>query len=213
MGRALISLGVGVAYYVSARLGLRVALVGHNVTPLWPPTGIALVAFLVLGVRVWPGVALGALLVNAPISSNLLAAAVTAAGNTIAPVVAAVLLERVGFRHELDRLRDAVAIVFLAALLAMGISATIGTAVLVWSGAIANEPFPPTWAVWWTGDAMGVLVVAPFLLSLLPTRTRRRGTWPRRVEAVVVFTALGLLAYAVTHTSARMLFQIGRAHV
>jgi integral membrane sensor domain MASE1 len=47
---------LGLAYYVAARLSLRIALIEENVTPLWPPTGIALVAFLTLGRRMWPGV-------------------------------------------------------------------------------------------------------------------------------------------------------------
>src|SRR2546425_8336922 len=48
---------VGSAYYLVAVLGLRLALVGHQVTPVWPPTGLALVGFLIFGRRVWPGVA------------------------------------------------------------------------------------------------------------------------------------------------------------
>ena len=58
---------VAVAYYVSARLGLELALVHGQVTPVWPPTGIALVAILVFGVRVWPAVAVAAFAVNLPI--------------------------------------------------------------------------------------------------------------------------------------------------
>ena len=89
---ALRILLVAAAYYVAARLGLRLALVKKNVTPLWPPTGIAVVAFLVLGRRVWPGIALSAFLVNLPISAGLPAALATAAGNTLAPLLAATLL-------------------------------------------------------------------------------------------------------------------------
>src|SRR6266511_5597191 len=55
---------VAVAYYLAARLSLRLALIQQNVTPLWPPTGIALVAFLVLRRRIWPAIALAAFLVN-----------------------------------------------------------------------------------------------------------------------------------------------------
>src|SRR5206468_11217883 len=162
------------AYYVAAILGLRVALIERNVTPLWPPTGIAVVAFLIFGWRVWPGVALAAFAVNLPISTNGLAAAATATGNTLAPIVAAVLLVRVGFRREIDRLQDALAIVFLAALLSTLISASVGAGTLVLSGAIPAGRFPAAWAVWWTGDAMGVLVVAPFLLVLLQRRSEER---------------------------------------
>jgi signal transduction histidine kinase len=195
---------VAVAYYVAGRLGLQLSLVKENVTPLWPPTGIALVAFLILGPRIWPGVALGAFAVNLPISTSLWAAGATAVGNTLAPFVAAKLLDRVGFRKELDRLRDAVAIVFLGALVAMAISATVGAGVLVISGAIPPGNFLPAWAVWWTGDAMGVLVVAPFLLSLFQPRDRSEASWGRRAEAIGLFIALTLISLGITQAGLRL---------
>src|SRR5918994_7338182 len=140
---------VAVAYYAAAKLGLRLPLVGRNITPFWPPTGIAVVAFLVLGRSVWPGVALAAFVVNLPISISVLPAVATAAGNTLAPLVAATLLAKVGFRREIDSLRDATAIVFVGALLSMSISASVGTGVLAASGALPADALPGSWAVWW----------------------------------------------------------------
>jgi integral membrane sensor domain MASE1/anti-sigma regulatory factor (Ser/Thr protein kinase) len=184
---------VAVAYYAAARLGLRLALIERNVTPFWPPTGIAVVAFLVFGRVVWPGVALAALAVNLPISSNGLAAGATAVGNTLAPLVAAALLGKVGFRREIDRLRDAIAIV-LGALLSMLLSASVGAGVLVASGALPASRFAASWAVWWTGDAMGVLVVTPFLLSLGRRRHRSTATLRQRVEATVLFFLIAMVS-------------------
>ena len=165
-GRLAALVAVAVAYYLGARLGLSLSLVKENVTPLWPPTGIAVAAFLLLGRSMWPAVALAAFAVNVPISTDALAAAVTAVGNTVAPLVAVTLLMRMGFRRQLDSRRDALAIVFVGALGSMLISAVIGAGTLVVSGAVPNDDFFSTAAVWWTGDAMGVLVVAPFLLCL-----------------------------------------------
>src|SRR5260221_841288 len=144
---------VTLAYWLAAIASLRLALVHGQVTPIWPPTGIALVAILVLGRRVWPAVFLAALAVNLPIGPSILGAASIAAGNTLAPLIAAALLKRAGFRIELDRLRDAVAIIVLGALVAMTISATVGTAVLVLSRAVPSGNFLSPCAVRWTGDA------------------------------------------------------------
>src|SRR5712691_12186377 len=140
---------VALAYWFAAQVSLRLALVHGQVTPIWPPTGIAVVAILVFGRRLWPAVFLAALAVNLPIGPSPLGAAFIAAGNTVAPVTAAALLKRAGFRIELDRLRDAAAIIVLGALVAMTISATVGTSVLVLSGAVPTRSFLPTWAVWW----------------------------------------------------------------
>src|SRR2546428_629629 len=84
----------------------------------------------------------------------------------IARLLAATLLTRAGFRPELDRLRDALALIFLGALLSMTVSATVGTVALASVQRTSTAGFLGTWSVWWTGDAMGVLVVAPFLFTL-----------------------------------------------
>src|SRR5712691_7185429 len=119
---------VSLAYWIAARLSLNLALVHGQVTPIWPPTGIALVAILVLGRRVWPAILLAAFAVNLPLGPSVVGAAVIATGNTLAPLASAELLRKAGFRLQLARLRDAMAIVFLAALAGMTVSATVGSA-------------------------------------------------------------------------------------
>ncbi|HSD49441.1 MAG TPA: SpoIIE family protein phosphatase [Actinomycetota bacterium] len=199
---------LAVVYYAAARLSLRLALVEDNITPLWPPTGVALVAFLRYGRRVWPGVAIAALLVNLPISTPA-AALITAAGNTLAPMVAAWLLERAGFRQQIDRVRDVVALVVLGALLSMTISATVGSIALVLSADIGPGEFWTAWSVWWAGDAMGILVVAPFLLCLITWREVRPSLgWRRLPEALVLFALLvGACLFAMWDTG-QLLFLI-----
>ncbi|WP_235508694.1 MASE1 domain-containing protein [Terrabacter sp. Root85] len=197
---------IAVAYYLGARLGLSLSLVGNDVTPFWPPTGVAVAALIVFGRSYWPAVAVAALAVNLPISANPLAAAVTAVGNTLAPVVAVTLLQRVGFRRQLDRQRDALAIVFLGALASMLVSATIGAATLLASGSITTGQLPATWAVWWTGDAMGVLTVAPFLLCLPLFWEQRR--WPLRLwlEAMAILMVATLVVAAAVTTGLHIFF-------
>ncbi|MFA7763468.1 MASE1 domain-containing protein [Streptomyces sp. NRRL S-448] len=198
---ALRILAVAAVYYGAAQIGLLEQLVRDQVTPLWPPTGVALAALLVMGLRVWPGIALGAFLVNVFLGPSPLAVLAITAGNTLAPVCACLMLRRAGFRNELDRLRDVLALVFLGALAGMSISSTIGSGVLVLSGALDAGDFWPTWSVWWTGDAMGILVVTPFLLVL------RKARWPsgagvgRWCEAVAL--ALGTVFVTLLATRTR----------
>ncbi|RZU10176.1 serine phosphatase RsbU (regulator of sigma subunit) [Kribbella rubisoli] len=197
---------VGAAYYLGARLGLSLSLVERNVTPLWPPSGIALAAFLILGRRMWPGVALAALAVNLPISTGPVPALLTALGNTLAPLVASIVLERIGFRRQLDRLRDALAIVFLGALASMTISATIGATTLMASK--GTRGLAGAWAVWWTGDAMGVLAVAPFLLCI-PLFWELE-PWPvaRWLEAGIILVLTIVLVSWTTRTDVQLLFLV-----
>lgn len=200
--------GVAAAYYVSARIGLLQEMVRGQVTPLWPPTGVALVCLLLLGGRVWPGIALGAFLVNVPMGPSLPAILAITAGNTLAPLCAYLMLRRVGFRIELDRLRDGLALVLLGALAGMLVSATIGSGALRIAGAVPAGDFWAVWSVWWTGDAMGVLVIAPVLLFL---RTAR---WPpavparRYVEAAVLLVSGVIVAVTVTRAPLDLLFLV-----
>lgn len=191
---------VAALYYGAARLGLLQQLVRDQVTPLWPPTGVALAALLVLGVRVWPGIALGAFFVNVFLGPSVLAVLAITAGNTLAPLAALLMLRRAGLRPDLDRLRDVLALVFLGALAGMLISSTIGTGALVLSGAVEAGDFWSTWSVWWTGDAMGILVVTPFLLVLRRARWPVRASPGRWLEAGALAAGTVLTTLLVTRT-------------
>ncbi|MCQ4045282.1 MASE1 domain-containing protein [Streptantibioticus rubrisoli] len=164
---------VAALYYASGRLGLLQQVVRGQITPLWPPTGIALASLLLVGLRVWPGIALGALLINIPLGPSLPAVLAITAGNTLAPLCSYALLRRSGFRTEMNRLRDALALVFLGAFTGMLISATVGSSTLHLAGVLPAGGYWTAWWVWWTGDAMGVLVVAPVLFVLHAAR------WPK----------------------------------
>lgn len=196
------------AYYVSGKIGLQQELVRGQVTPFWPPTGIALVVLLLWGLRMWPAVALGAFLVNVALGPSILPVLAITVGNTLAPVFACLLLRRVGFRIALDRLQDALALVFLGALVGMVVSATVGTGVLVASGALTAHDFWPTWSVWWTGDAMGVLVVAPLLLAAREVRWPRGVSALRWAEAVALLGGTAAVSVLATHSRLDLLFLV-----
>ena len=195
---------VAFVYWLAARLSLSLALVHGQVTPIWPPTGIALVAILVFGRSMSLAVFAAALAVNLPIGPSPLGAALIAAGNTAAPLLAAEILKRIGFRVELDRLRDAVAIIVFAALVAMTLSASIGSAVLVIFGAVPASNFWATWTVWWTGDAMGVLLVAPFLLSLVPRASAPALTLSSGLQLIALLVGIAIVTYVLFESPLRL---------
>ncbi|MFI1226674.1 MULTISPECIES: MASE1 domain-containing protein [unclassified Streptomyces] len=202
-------LGVAGAYYLSGRLGLirQVVVDGAVVTPLWPPTGIAVAALLCLGVRVWPGIALGTLVTVSEIGDAFtLSRLVITFGNTIAPLASYALLRRVGFRSDLARLRDGICLVFLGAFAGMLISATIGSCALLLDDKIPPGRFWLVWSSWWAGDAMGVLVVTPVLLVLRRVRLPRPGD--RWLEAAVLTVVVVVSSLIATRSSLSMIYLV-----
>src|SRR2546423_513027 len=189
---------VAVAYYAAARVGLLAAVGRSVVSSAWPPSGVARAALLLLGLRVWPGIALGAFFLNWTAGVPAAGATGIALGNTLEAVASAWLLGRVvDFRPSLERVRDVIALVVVGALASTTLSATLGVASLWASGAVAPDALRRLWFVWWSGDALGDVLVAPLLLTWIRA-TRAAG---RRLEAAGLLAAL-LQAVAVAANEA-----------
>jgi signal transduction histidine kinase len=166
-------------YVVVARLGLMMDAVSGFATLVWPATGLTLVAFVMLGYRIWPGVALGALLTNLGVGAPPLVALGIALGNTLEGVVGAWALRRLtGGLPWLGRVRDVLAFIGAAAMASTLISATLGVASLALGGVVPAAAIVPTWSAWWVGDVMGDLIVAPPLFLLV---LRSRSDWAREL--------------------------------
>ena len=184
---------LGGAYLAAAKLALLAAVAQRVVSSVWLPSGIALAGLLLWGVRLWPAIWLGAFLLNATTGVPPAAAAVIALGNTLEAVLGAMLLTRVArLRPALDRLRDVLALVGLGALLAPAVAATIGTAGLAWAGQSTAQQHSLLWLVWWSGDALGVLTVAPLLLTWVAGPPLDGPPRARMIEATALAVVLGV---------------------
>jgi diguanylate cyclase (GGDEF)-like protein len=199
--RRLSSLGVLIAlaavYFAAGKLGLRMAFENPSASPVWPPAGLALAAFLVLGSRVWPAIFIGAFLVNVTTAGSVTTSVCIAMGNTLEGVVGAYLVERFAHgRHAFQTARDALRFAVLAAVISTTVSATCGVTSLALAGFASWASYGPVWLTWWLGDAAADLIVAPcaVLWSMNPqVRWRRR----RAFEAGILMLSLGLVTAIV----------------
>jgi PAS domain S-box-containing protein len=173
---------------VLGKLGISLSVAHGVITPVWAPTGIAIAALLVFGRSLWPAVAVAALLTNVTSGASPLVAAAIAVGNTAEAVVAATLLQKARFRLELGRVRDVFLLVGLGAGLSTFVSATNGVAVL-WIAGDDRTSTGSDWLLWWFGDAVGALMVTPFLLLAYVHRRTRPPSW-RLAEAGALVLAL-----------------------
>ena len=195
-------LGLATVYFAGAKLGLLLAVAAEQVSPVWPPTGIALAAVLLWGYRIWPAITLGAFLANVTAHEPVGTACGIAIGNTLEALVGAWLMQWFSGRDIcFKRLRDVLGLIVLCAGLSTLISATLGVASLGMGEVhlpglgrpMQWQDYGWLWRVWWLGDAMGAIVVAPFCLVWA-----KRCDWlsPARIaEAALLMVGLVLMSW------------------
>jgi diguanylate cyclase (GGDEF)-like protein len=171
-------------YFVAGKLGLRLAFVNPSATPVWPPTGIALAAFLLFGYDVWPAILASAFLVNLTTAGSVATSLGVAIGNTLEGLTGAFLVNRFARgRQASSRARDIFKLALLAGGVSTTVSATIGVTTLALGGFARWVDYGSIWWTWWLGDASGDLVVAPALL-LWAAHRRVRWSRPQVLEAI-----------------------------
>ena len=174
--RTLEVLAVALVYFISARVGQVFAIPPGNITPVWLPSGLMVALALIRGPGIWPGVFLGAFAGNVwayfSLDSWGLAVSALFAGfcNGLGDVFSTVgavqlLLMLIKQNNILSSFRDFGLFLLLVVILGAAVSAVAGVSSLAYMGFIPWSEYWPILITWWTGDAVGVLLITPLLLS------------------------------------------------
>jgi PAS domain S-box-containing protein len=173
---------IAAACFWSAKLAFELLRLQLEPSPVWCPSGIALAALLVLGRSTWTGVFLGTFLFALSEEAPLFAAGIAATGNTLEAIAAERWLRRIEFHPSFKSLRDVLGFVALAVFLAPMINATINAV----NGGLAEifpwQNFGATWWQLWLGNAMGILVITPLLLTWLSRPLGQQNGWGAIVQ-------------------------------
>ncbi len=186
--RAIIYTAIG--YLLLGYIGQLIAIPPGFSTIIWPASGLALGAVLIWGARVLPGVFIGSFLINVYIASGLdlnnlpflspsalmpdvLVPAIIAANAMLQAFVGSWLIHRyVGFPFAYQRSRLVVLFLLLGAFASTLVNSTASNLTLWWHGIISSDAVLVNWLSWWAGDAIGIVVVVPWLLAIFPKITR-----------------------------------------
>jgi integral membrane sensor domain MASE1 len=161
----------GLAYFGGAELGhvLAFRAADQAFAGFWPPAGLFLAALLLTGFRLWPAMLLAACAANLASDvlvhdRSVLVSLGFCAANCAEACIGAWLLRRfVGLPITLARMKDVLGFACFAALLSSMLGATIGAGIV--TAAFGTASYGSAWRTWWIGDALGVLVVAPVVLT------------------------------------------------
>jgi signal transduction histidine kinase len=191
-------LALTLAYTVSGKLALLLAVPPGYASPIFPPAGIAVAAMLIGGPATLPWTFLGSLSLNIWIGysaahsidvARVAAAIAIAFGSTLQAAFGGIALRRaVGYPAPLDNGRDLARLLLSSPVFCLT-SATLSIGSLSLLGVVKLPDLLSNWASWWIGDTLGVLVVLPLMLIIAgePRDLWRRRALPVGVPMVLFF--------------------------
>jgi diguanylate cyclase (GGDEF)-like protein len=186
-----------IAYLISGILGLKLAHTNPAASLIWPPSGIALGAYLVLGYKIWPAILLAAGLLYAAVLGPDPAVLLMAAGNTGEGLLAAYLINRYAEgRHALQNPRNTARFAGVTLVTSATVGATVGTLSLVLFGKATIAQVDAIWMEWSIGSFAGCVIGTPIVM-LLSQGSLGRWKAPQIVEGVFVFLAIGFVGSVV----------------
>ena len=198
-------------YMIAIAFGSWMMVIPDIPISVWPPNGVILAMLLTQPRRTWPwwvGLgALGELTGNAIWYQNPPILALGYIAANAAAVIAAALVLRADLETPIGRfatLRQVLAFLAIGVLATPVISATLGSAI---NAAVGKSPFTTTWLVWWLGDATGILIATPLVISAI--NAWRESAWPtaaQAVEGVAILIVLSVLSLWVLSTGAIFVF-------
>lgn len=164
---------IAVTYYLLARVSQTFAIDPGNVSPIWLPSGVMFALALRYGIGIWPGIFLGALFGNvwsyidsANLLDAIIAGVFNGVGDSICVVGAAsAIYHLTNTNNPLHRKSHFSAFILLGVILGPFISALFGVLGLSIFGFLSYDYLNITFFTWWIGDAVGVLVLGPLLIT------------------------------------------------
>lgn len=186
----LLFLVITIAYFVSGKFGQQLAIPNPDATAFWPPAGIALAALFIKGNKALPGIFAGGFLVNLTTTGMPLIALGIAFGNMLEVMIAVFLVKK--FANGVDAFftpKGVLRFFVLAGIVPTTFCATMGVGLLCLGGMVKWSAFWNVWSVWWVGDLLGSVILAPFLVLLLVHRHHSL-SWTEWCEATILLAGL-----------------------
>jgi len=192
----LANIATAILYFALAQLGYLLAGINADVSPFWPSSGLALAAAVIGRWKVIPGIALGVFVAHYHSGLNLTASAYSTIGVTTEPIIGLLLLE--AFKRYRPGLGEFLlpAWIVCASLICPIIGAVTGAySISYLDTLIATDEFRNVGFIWWMGDAMGILIMAPAILSI--SRIPCKLSWFIKVAC---FSSLAAAVFTLIYT-------------
>ncbi|TGM27361.1 serine/threonine protein phosphatase [Leptospira levettii] len=162
-----------IGYFISAQIGFNIAFLNSQVSPVWPPEGVALSSLLLLGPAAIPGIYLGATLANFYNNPHFQTAFIIGIGNTLSSYVNYRIIKRVTEKTDpLYSTKDLIYFLSIGTFPGSFLSAVMGVTSLWYWDFLSSELYFNVFFTWFSGEMLGFLIVAPLLYVWFYPKTK-----------------------------------------
>ncbi len=186
-----------IVYFFSGMIGLEMQSAQTGITPFWPPSGVALAAFVIFGFRLWPGVYLGMGMIAYSVGVPLWVAFISATGSILEVIIPLFIVQKYGFKTSLNSLHHLLLFLIVASTGPI-ISATLGSLSFVISDMPLNIPIMNMFFTWWLGNSFGMLLFGSSLILLHQHFSQQRFQLPKQsmmLLITILASAISFLAF------------------
>lgn len=188
--RVAISVALMLVYVITGKLGLMLAMPPGYASAIFPPAGIAIAVTYIARNKYLPAIFLGSLLLNSWVGYSAhqqfsaiglaVATLIAIASVTQAWVGGQWLRQKIAYPTTLDAPHEVIRFLVLAPFICL-VSASISVTGLFTLGLVEKSNLLSSWASWWVGDFLGLIVMLPLTLVLLG---QPRAIWKKRFGTV-----------------------------
>ncbi len=156
---------LSIAYYLSGLVGLIMQSAQTGVSPFWPASGVAIAAFIIYGIHLWPAIYLGMLALVITVDLPLIVTLTAGTGSVMEAVIPLLILRRYGFNGAIQDMRQ---LLFFLLIAWTGpiFSAALGTGAMFIARVDLMIPAMNIFLTWWLGNSFGIMLVGAVLLRL-----------------------------------------------
>ena len=151
-------------YYLCGICGLLLQSTQTGVTPFWPASGWAFVFLLLYGLRYWPGIIIGMLLLSNSASVSYWMALSTGIAAVFEAIIPLIIAKKYGFSGRMDSFFES-SVFTVIVITSPIISAIAGTLSLYITKESLIPPSTSTVMLWWLGNSIGLLIFGGILMA------------------------------------------------
>ena len=185
----LLALLVALCYFTLATIGLQLATLNNNASPIWPAAGIALGSVLLFGNWITLAIYPGAFMANFLVGTSAGGLILMPLGNTLEALVAATII-RWFLKHDTFKSYSEFFSLLIGPALGSTVAASFGTLSLSLFGNIPPETVLTAWYTWWSGDMVGIMIIMPLFLSLFREKSQREHVSWQKILIGIFFASL-----------------------